>query len=289
MGQSNYQTSTRSRRLKKKSFALLITSSSYQRIMSSSRSGSENQPPQDQEEDEMEKLYRKIISKGYISSSLRPGSYRSRLKTIAKVLREITQDDDDHIVECNDLFDDLMSKSVIKAADNHDDIKLYLANCLIEVVRVLAPESPYLDRDTNKHVFEIIISSLKNFNLHSKSVDLRHQLASKLKKEFEDRRDETGRNDSGAVENDENVTGPNDEQSVEFKEALLDAIANDDNINEMHIEFYNIQLGIIKLFLELEAYVLLNQFNDMKLVMFCFCFCFCFVLFVSFFLHFYFI
>ena len=56
------------------------------------------------------------------------------------------------------------------------------------------------------------------------------------------------------------------ENNQEFEDELSEQIKTDPIINETHIEYYKMQLQILTLFRNLEAYVLLNQFNDNKLV-----------------------
>lgn len=212
-------------------------------------------------ETELDEWFDEMTQDGYLGSGMRVGTIRVRLQRIYRVLTTIDQDDDESIEHMNELIDDLISSHLIQLSSTNDDIKIYLAACLIEVLRILAPESPYTTKSDNKMVFRIIIESLANFASYSVSVSRAIHIRARLRRKHGDS-DLDLENGSG-----QGGDGSDRETSQEqLDRELSQEISNDTTINEDHINYYQTQLKVLKLFRNLEAYVLLNQFKDSSLV-----------------------
>lgn len=99
---------------------------------------------------------KEIFKPDYLKNITRKGDLISRLDELHKALSELSQEPDDRPKHINEICSLLVTK-IMKNSDR--DVRLLAGCCLVDILRITAPETPLRDNDMVS-AFEVIVSLL---------------------------------------------------------------------------------------------------------------------------------
>ena len=110
-----------------------------------------------------------VFSAGYLSKATRKSDLISRLKHLHGELSAISQDPKDRPKGLGTAAAQLISQRILGHVDK--EVRLLSACCIVDVLRIYAPEAPYDDKELCR-VFEVINSQLRGLATHDTSIGI---------------------------------------------------------------------------------------------------------------------
>jgi sister chromatid cohesion protein PDS5 len=104
-----------------------------------------------------------VYGPNFLLKAGRKGDLIIRLNALHKSLHELTQDPNDLPSGLQATAAQLVSVKVLGHSDK--DVRLLSACCIVDILRVFAPEAPYCDEEMVR-VFEVIISQIRSLSTY---------------------------------------------------------------------------------------------------------------------------
>jgi sister-chromatid-cohesion protein PDS5 len=102
-----------------------------------------------------------VFDRKYLGNASNKINLIKRLKAIHKRLTELGQDQKDLPKGLQSTADQLVSIEILDHSD--ENVQLHSVYCIVDILRVFAPEAPYGDEDM-VHIFNVIIPQIKRLS-----------------------------------------------------------------------------------------------------------------------------
>lgn len=104
-----------------------------------------------------------VFEHNFLGRVGRKGDLIIRLNALHKGLNDLSQDPNDLPKELKDIAAQLVSTKMLGHSDK--DVRLLSACCIVDILRVFAPEAPFCDEEMVR-VFEVIISQIRSLSTY---------------------------------------------------------------------------------------------------------------------------
>ena len=104
-----------------------------------------------------------VFEPNFLGRAVRKGDLIIRLNALHKSLNELSQDPNDLPTDLPATAAQLVSPKILGHSDK--DVRLLSACCIVDVLRVFAPEAPFCDEEMVR-VFEVIISQIRSLSTY---------------------------------------------------------------------------------------------------------------------------
>lgn len=104
-----------------------------------------------------------VYEPNFLGRAGRKGDLIVRLNALHKSLNELSQDPNDLPKGLQSTAAQLVSTKILSHSDK--DVRLLSACCIVDVLRVFAPEAPFCDEEMVR-VFEVIVSQIRSLSTY---------------------------------------------------------------------------------------------------------------------------